>query len=178
MDWQPAPDRLVELVEEDLEQAVREAHYVRLPFYEDGYLVHAETAEGPQRLVLGGQVGVTVVLLDGTAPQIKMANRIAGLCLNRENVADYVRYFCGHLATRYGDPYDIAESCDGKLLENGHQLRNMGIRVGHQGEDGVFRVGCYQVINDTLFRVSFKVPPDGILNMVRDLKLGQLLSVN
>ena len=178
MNWQIAPRRVLEIAREDIEKPILKARYTALSFYTDGYLVEAETVSGIERLVLGEALGgVMTVLLDGTAAQIAMANRVSGLTLNRETVVDYTRFFCNNLRAPKG-PFQIIEDAEGMRLDNGHRLGDLRMKLRSSDEKGRFRIGGYQVYDGTLHRVSLRVLPNGAMEMLNDVPLGEMCVVH
>ena len=179
MDWQPAPDTLLELVQENFDDEIVDACFARMSFYKDGYLVRAEFRDRSTRwVVFGGAMGaVASVVLDGTVTQIRAANLISGLNLQRENVADYTRFFCAHLRADEGS-FQVVEDAGGMCLVSGHRLRDMSVKVRHQAEDGSFRVGAFHRYGGDLYRVSLRVPLDGAVEMLADIELGKMARLN
>jgi hypothetical protein len=158
-DWKP--ERLV-------------ARRMKLPFYENGSLLRLEDETGRTHAV---EVGNSALIpLDGSASQIGLANEMAGLRLNIDNVLAYAMFFCGFLEIQEGEVCSFVTSCGNWYLDTGFVPQDLTPKV-EESDDGskAYTIHAYLAHTGGLFLALLKVEPNGIVMMLDDEPLGQIV---
>jgi hypothetical protein len=138
---------------------LREYHECRgarkqaLPFYTAGYLIQVFLERG---VCIGVASESDVVWLDGNSRTVYEANRVMGLSLDETNAAQYMRFFCDHIAAEQGS-FDVQTVIDMKRNEAG---------------DYVFQ--CVMGYGEHRFLTEMRVGQDGGVEMLEDEFIGGL----
>jgi hypothetical protein len=148
----------------------------RVSFYANGNLLYLKGESGTT-CAIEGRDG-TLFALDGSSAQIYNANEAAGLRLDLTNVIDYARFFCGFLHDGDGDAFHF-------VLERGDWALDTGlipadltpcVREAADGSES-FEIVAYVAHCKELFRALFRVESDGVMMMLDDEPLGQIVGL-
>ena len=151
------------------------ARRARASFYASGYLLYLEGESGTGCAVEGHDG--TLFPLDGSSAQIYDANEAAGLRLDIDNVVDYAIFFCGFLRAGDGDRFRI-------VVERGN-WDWMAVRTGdltpcvRKADDGSgsFEIAAYVAHCGALHHSLFRVENDGVVMMMDDEPLGEIVGL-
>ena len=148
-----------------------------LPFYLNGKLLCVENESG-QGYVIETADG-TLVPLDGSVAQIKLANEMAGLRLDIGNALAYAMFFCGFLVGGGGEAFPFVTERGPWSLDTGRTPQDLAPRIEMPSdESGVFRINAYLAHSGALFAALLEVKPDGAITMVEDEPLGQFVPMH
>ena len=152
------------------------ARRARASFYASGYLLYLEGESGTGCAVEGHDG--TLFPLDGSSAQIYDANEAAGLRLDIDNVIDYAIFFCGFLRAGDGDMFRI-------VVERGDWALDSGLTPGdltpcvRKADDGSgsFEITAYVAHCGALYHSLFRVENDGVVMMLDDEPLGEIVGL-
>lgn len=149
-----------------------------LSFYDRATLLELRRIEngvgGDQIWVLDNEGVYT--RLDGSSAPIHDADEACPIKLTRENVLDYLRFFCFFVNGEEG-PFFIVDSVDHPVFDQERldaQQRETVQKESRQpeildlSEDGLFTVSAVVMYGNALFRAVFKIGPRGGIEMVDD----------
>jgi hypothetical protein len=149
----------------------------RLPFYSNGSLLRLEDDSGRAHAVEVGNEAL--IPLNGSALQIGVANEMAGLHLNIENVLAYAMFFCGFLEARDGETFPFVTTCGNWYLDTGLVPHDLSPKVeeAHDGSQS-FTIRAYLAHTGGLFLALLKVELNGAVTMLDDEPLGAFVCLN
>ena len=120
----------------------------------------------------------TLFPLDGSSAQIYDANEAAGLRLDIDNVVAYAMFFCGFLRAGDGDAFRFVVQRGDWALDTGLTPADL-TPCAREADDGSgsFEITAYVVHCKELFRALFRVESDGVVMMLDDEPLGQIVGL-
>jgi hypothetical protein len=152
------------------------ARRARMSFYANGYLLQLEGESGMGCAVEG--YDGTLFPLDGSSAQIYDANEAAGLRLNIDTVIDYAMFFCGFLRAGDGDAFRFVVERGDWALDTGLIPADLAPSAREAAdESGSFEITAYVAHCGALYHSLFKVESDGVVMMLDDEPLGQIVSL-
>ena len=119
----------------------------------------------------------TLIPLDGSASQIGLANEMAGLRLNIDNVLAYAMFFCGFLEIREGEVCSFVTSCGNWYLDTGVIPQDLTPKV-EESRDGskAYMIHAYLAVTGGLFLAVLKVEQDGVVSIALTTSRWETLS--
>ena len=152
------------------------ARRARVSFYANGYLLQLEGESGIGCAVEG--YDGTLFPLDGSSAQIYDANEAAGLRLDIDNVIDYAMFFCGFLRAGEGDAFRFVVERGDWALDTGLTPADLTPCAREAAdESGSFEITAHVVHCNELFRTLLRVEGDGVVMMLDDEPLGQIVGL-
>ena len=148
----------------------------RVSFYANGSLLYLKGEAGTACAVEGGDG--TLFPLDGSSAQIYEGNEAAGLRLDINNVIDYAIFFCGFLRAADGDAFRFVVERGNWGLDTGLIPSDLTPRAKSAIDgSGSFEITAYVAHCKELFRAVFRVESDGVMMMLDDEPLGQIVGL-
>jgi hypothetical protein len=148
----------------------------RVSFYANGNLLYLEGESDNACAVEGGDG--SLFPLDGSSAQIYDANEAAGLRLDINNVIDYAMFFCGFLRVADGDAFRFVVERGNWGLDTGPTPSDLTPRAKRATDgSGSFEIAAYVAHCKELFRALFRVESDGVMMMLDDEPLGQIVGL-
>jgi hypothetical protein len=150
-----------------------------LPFYRNGSLVGivgeigTETAYGSMVEIGDGKL----IPLNGRPSQIATANQMAGLHLNIGNVINYAIFYCEFLRAEDGDNFPFVMTRGAWGLDTGRMPDDLEPRVEMiGGGSDAYRVNAYITHAGWMYAAQFEVRNDGVVRMIEEEALGQIVA--
>jgi hypothetical protein len=148
----------------------------RVSFYANGNLLYLEGDSDNACAVEGGDG--SLFPLDGSSAQIYHANEAAGLRLDINNVIDYAIFFCGFLLAADGDAFRFVVERGDWGLDTGLTPSDLTPRAKSAVDgSGSFEITAYVAHCKELFHAVFRVESDGVVMMLDDEPLGQIVGL-
>jgi len=157
-----------------------QCHWHTLPWYDKVALIriYDPTWQDPNLTLYYLTFESNLYRLNGTSPPIHEINSKAPIQLNRDNVLDYVRFFCFFVRGDEG-PFYIAEREDDPflpVLEDSpslYEYREHLSPASLTGMDAAGKFLCTAAIyySNAMFRSEMAVHPSGMIDMLSDQPL-------
>tara|TARA_B100001989_G_scaffold253250_1_gene239243 strand:+ start:22 stop:618 length:597 start_codon:yes stop_codon:yes gene_type:complete len=183
--WKPMDnkDEFVELVESDDFSAKGMEILVKdLPFYKDAHLIKVEdaveTEDSGKFFYI--KFGEDYASLNGNVSVIHEVNEDIGIELDKDNVFDYLKFFCFFLTDEDGNNYFILENDQSEflvgrsILDKKRWFRKFNGSEIKETKPDYFDITTRVLVGGYLYDARFEVKPDGNVEMQEDVMIGPI----